>query len=160
MATSTCLEQFFSYHHVEYQVVKHPKSASSFGAAHAAHIPAKSIIKSVVLEDEDGYLLAILPATRRVEVGKLSKLVGRRFGLATEPELARLFTDCELGAAPPLGRAYGVDTIWDDSIMHMPDVYFEAGDHEGLVHMSNAQFQRLVQSHRHGNFSRPLSRCR
>ena len=156
MAIPISLEQFLSYHHVEYKIVKHPKTASSLHTARAANIPGDQLVKSVILEDENGYLMAVLPASRRVELGKLSKMTRRRLGLATEPELNDLFADCESGAVPPVGRAFGVDTIWDDSIAIMPDVYFEAGDHEELVHMTNMQFQRLIQHNRHGNFSRRI----
>lgn len=156
MAIPISLKHFLSYHHAEYQIVKHPKTSSSLNTARVAHIPGEQIVKSVVLEDGDGYLMAVLPATRRVEVGKLSKITKRRLGLATEPELGKIFADCDTGAVPPVGRAYGVDTIWDDSITVMPDVYFEAGDHEELVHMTNMQFRRLIQNNRHGDFSRPM----
>lgn len=155
MAIPITLEQYLADHHAEFEVVAHPKSSSSLSTAWAAHIPGDRIAKSVILEDEKGYLMAVLPATHRVEIGALSRLTGRRLGLATEPELLELFPDCELGAVPPLGDAYGVETLWDNSVVAMPEVYFEAGDHEELLHMTNLQFRKLIQDDRHGDFSHP-----
>jgi prolyl-tRNA editing enzyme YbaK/EbsC (Cys-tRNA(Pro) deacylase) len=58
--------------------------------------------------------------------------------LATEAKLKYLLKDCEPGAVPPLGAAYGLETVWDDSLLEQSDTYFEAGDHETLVHMKRA----------------------
>ena len=37
---------------------------------------------------------------------------------------------------PPVGPAYGVLTVVDDSLPRDGDLYFEAGDSEDLVHMT------------------------
>jgi Ala-tRNA(Pro) deacylase len=44
----------------------------------------------------------------------------------------------------------------DDSIEAQPEIYMEAGDHETLLHMSHAQFARLMENARHGRFSEKL----
>ena len=43
--------------------------------------------------------------------------------------------------------------IVDDSIQEQPDVYLEGGDHTTLIHISQAQFSRLMSGARHGRFS-------
>ena len=65
-------------------------------------------MKPVVLHHEDGYILAVVPSTHRVEFDSLRDILGRRSCLATEAEIARLFGDCERGAVPPAGAAYGL----------------------------------------------------
>jgi Ala-tRNA(Pro) deacylase len=44
----------------------------------------------------------------------------------------------------------------DDSIEAQPEIYMEAGDHETLLHISHAQFARLMGNARHGRFSEKL----
>src|SRR5574340_717896 len=73
--------------------------------------------------------------------------------MARETEMLDLFKDCAAGAVPALGAAYGIETIWDDSLQEQPDIYFEAGDHEQLVHLSGKQFLDLLGTARHGHFS-------
>ena len=43
--------------------------------------------------------------------------------LATEDELGRLFEDCELGAIPPIGAAYEVPVILDESVCGATDLF-------------------------------------
>ena len=75
-----------------------------------------------------------------------SKSLERQVGLATESELPELFPDCELGAIPPVAAAYGVDAVVEEELTQEPEVWFEAGDHEGLVHISGTHFQQLLRN--------------
>ena len=97
----------------------------------------------------------VVPATHHVDLGLLHRWLNRPFGLATEPELARLFEDCELGAIPPIGAAYGLETIFDDSLGERPDVYLEAGDHRTLIHVKGEDFVRLMAGTKHARISKP-----
>ena len=56
-------------------------------------------------------------------------------------------------AVPPIGFAYGVDTVWDTSLGDKESVWFEAGDHESLVHLSGRQFHELMAPAERGQFS-------
>ncbi len=67
--------------------------------------------------------------------------------------MARLFEDCETGAIPPLGPAYQIETFLDEALTSLANVYFEAGDHENLVHTSGDNFKKLLSGVRHGNYS-------
>ncbi len=49
-----------------------------------------------------------------------------------------------------------MQTYVDDSLMAQPDVYFEGGDHQELVHMSGEQFSQLMSDAGHGQFSRRM----
>src|SRR3546814_4037389 len=60
---------------------------------------------------------------------------------------------CDRGAIPALASGYDIPLILDDNIYRQPDIYFEAGDHESLIHMSHDEFARLTANARHGNFS-------
>ena len=73
--------------------------------------------------------------------------------MAEEPEIDPLFPDCAHGAVPPLGHCYTLPLIVDDSIEAQPEIYMEAGDHETLLHISQAQFARLMGNARRGRFS-------
>jgi len=129
---------------VAYEVITHEHTRDSNHSAEAAHIPGDQLAKCVMLEDGKGYLMAVVPATHKVDLGAVHRQLNRKLGLATERELADLFKDCDPGAIPPLGQAYGMETILDDGLNCSRDVYFEAGDHEALVHVKGEDFLRLM----------------
>ena len=151
MTMSPTLKKYLATQGIAYDIVPHRPTSTSINAASSAHVPANMVAKSVILEDESGYLMAVIPANQHVKIGKLNKLVGRHMGLATEDELRSLFSDCELGAIPPVGAAYGIETIVDDELSGCPDVYLEAGDHEDFIHLKGVSFRALMKNAQHAS---------
>jgi Ala-tRNA(Pro) deacylase len=156
MAMSITLREYLEREGVEYKLLQHPYTSTSMETAEESHVPGDQLAKGVVLEDENGYLVAVVPATHRVELTELQQQLKRHLSLATEHELGDLFDDCEIGAVPPLGEAYGYEVIVDDSLVNASDVYFEAGDHTDIVHVSGDDFRDLMTNVRHGHFSRHI----
>jgi len=156
MATATTVERYLGTQHLPYEVIAHTKASTSLRAARAAAIPPKQLVKGILLEVEGQYLLAVLPAARHLRLGELRRHLDRDIGMATEHEVSMVFRDCDPGAVPALGLAYGVETIWDDSVMYLDDLYFEAGDHEHLVHMRARDYMDMMRCCAHGSFSEPI----
>jgi Ala-tRNA(Pro) deacylase len=140
----------------QYEIVHHPYSHSSIETATAAHIPGDRLAKTVLFEDEHGYVAAVLPSTYAVRLSELSAKAGRHLLLAKEIDLRELFKDCNAGALPPVCMAYGLQTYLDESLAQQPDVYFEAGDHEELIHMGTDQFLDLMDRAERARFARRM----
>jgi len=140
---------------VTYDVVAHTRTVTSSRSAQAAHVPGLKLAKPVVIHHELGYVLAVVPSTHRVELGALQSILDTRLGLASESEVATLFDDCDTGAIPPIGAAYGLPVILDESIGDASDTYFEGGDHTSLVHVDGQAFRTLTKDARRARFSHP-----
>ena len=153
MALSTTLQDYLADQKIAYEVITHRPTTCSSLTAQASHVSGDCVAKAVIVKDEDHFMMAVLPASHHLKLGELSRLCNRPMGLATEEEASELFADCELGAIPALGGAYGLDMIVDDSLKGQSDVYFEGGDHASLVHVSGEQFHRLTEMAAHGSFS-------
>lgn len=149
MAIAQTLQKYLADHGVAYDLLPHRHTSSSMNSAQSAHIGGRYLAKSVILEDELGYLMAVVPATEHVKFRKVNHVLNRHFGMAVESELEPLFSDCELGAIPAVGEAYSMETIVDDKLENCSDVYFEAGDHEELVHVKGSSFRKLMKDSHH-----------
>lgn len=147
------LKHYLDTHGVKYDVITHAATGSSMKTAEAAHIPGDRVAKTVVLKDDAGYLMAVLPATHHLDVERLNKALKRKLEMVSERELAKLFEDCEVGAAPPVPEAYHVQAALDEVLTNEPEIYFEAGDHRELIHVSGEQFQALQGKAHRGHFS-------
>ncbi|MCK0513093.1 aminoacyl-tRNA deacylase [Aromatoleum buckelii] len=152
MAIASKLQEYMSEHGLRYDVLTHPHSHNSMETAQLARVPGNCLAKSVVLEDDDGFLMAVLPSTQHVQLGWLSKAMQRNLRLASEDELSALFADCEPGAVPPVGSAYGMRMVVDDTLAEQPEIYFEGGDHEKLIQMSSEDFMTMMEEAKHIRF--------
>lgn len=153
MGIAITVQQYLDEQGVPYDVLAHTRTRSAAATAEACHVPGNRLAKAVVVKRRTGYILAIVPASRRLEMQQLGTLLDQPVGLATEEEVAEIFDDCDRGAVPPLGAAYGVRAVVDEALDREPDVYFEGGDHCSLVHVSGAQFHRLMEKVPHAPIS-------
>jgi len=88
----------------------------------------------------------VLPASHSLEIAWVNEELDRNLVMASEAEFAKLFVDCEPGAVPAFGAAYGIEVIWDDDLKYTADVYIEAGDHEHLIWLEGKAFKKLMSS--------------
>lgn len=145
MSLSPTLVDYLTRHGTPYALEHHMHSFCSLESAREAAVDEESLAKSVVLQDEAGFVLAVLPASRRLELERVREELGRALHVSREQDMARLFPDCERGAVPPIGAAYGLQTVLDASLEERDEIYFEAGDHETLVRMEGSAFLDLLE---------------
>jgi Ala-tRNA(Pro) deacylase len=153
MSIAATLQKHLSRKHIVYDVVSHSPTMASVLSAEACCVPPDRVAKGVVVRSGDRYVLAVLPASRRISRTELKMELGEKFALASENELEQLFEDCVPGAVPPVGEAYGLDAVVEPSISGQPDVYFEGGDHATLVHVTQTQFATLIGGASHVRFA-------
>ena len=144
MAMAKTLESYLLTHKVEYDLVPHPMTYSSRDTAKAAHVADDHIAKAVIVRDEIGFAMVVIPASHWLKLEALQQETDRDFVLAAESDATKLFPDCTEGAIPPLGQAYGLETFLDERLTTLANVYFEAGDHEDLVHVKGDVFHLLL----------------
>jgi Ala-tRNA(Pro) deacylase len=146
MSIACRLYEYIAGRKLVWDPVSHQTSSSSLEAAHLAHVPPDRLAKAVVLrKSQGGCLMAVIPANHRLDVDDLGEALGDDLSLVGEHTLNELFVDCRPGAVPPLGTVYGVSTFWDERLATKPDVYFEGGDHQTLVHMTGTEFDALMR---------------
>ena len=153
MGIAITLAQYLAERGVKYDVVGHPHTATASESARTSHIPLDRLAKAVVLKGGNGFAVAVLPAASHIQFSQLREQLGADVDMASEEQIEELFHDCEPGAVPALGAAYGLKVIVDDSLASEPEVYFEGGDHASLVHVSGSTFRELLADARHARFT-------
>ena len=153
MTTALRVAAYLRNAQVDYETVGHPAAPTSSEIAQSAHIPGNQLVKAVLLKDEKGHLLAVLPSTHHIDFGAIKSLFYQSLDLASEIELKSYFPDCDLGAVPPIGAAYTLDTIADKSLQAEEVLYFEAGDQNQLIKVDKATFVTLMAAAEWAYFS-------
>ena len=156
MVMAMTMRKFLEDQQVPFEELRHPRAVTSSMIAEQAHIPGDRLAKAVLIKSDSGYRVALVPGSRKAGLIDLSHWLHERLGLASEDEVAQCFDDCDPGALPALGQAYGLPVCYDDALAEQPEIYFEAGDHETLVHISGSSFRKLMGDAEHGCFSHRL----
>jgi Ala-tRNA(Pro) deacylase len=153
MAITRTVKAYLEKAGIRYAALPHPHTQSSRQTAGITHVPPERLAKAVIFIDEVGPLMVVIPASRHVRLHTLAEKLGRDLLLATEGRMTALFKDCAPGAIPPLGPAYGMETLVDYALVGLPEVFFEAGDHEELIRVKGKDFLSLLKEARYGEFS-------
>lgn len=146
MAIAKTLINYLEEKGVNYDLVEHAHTSTSFASARTSDLPPHQVAKAVVLKDDDGFVVSVIPTNHSLELGWVNEELNRNLELACEDEFKSLFKDCEAGAVPALGEAYGIQVIWDDDLAYTSDIYIEAGDHEHLIWLDRKAFKTLMFS--------------
>ena len=138
--------EFLDKEGVKYETLDHAPVFSSQGLAAIEHEPGKYVAKPVLVKADDRYIMCVLPAPRKVDLGRLKgQLDAASVVLADENEIGELFPDCELGAEPPFGNLYDLPTVMDRTLEKDDHIVFQAGTHGKAIRLSMADYRRLVE---------------
>lgn len=140
--------EFLADQRVPFETLFHAPAFSAQRRAKHLHLPGDQVAKCVLLRRAAGYLVAVLPATRQIDLALLSAALGESVRLGDDREAANLFRDCEWGVVPPFGTLYGVPTLLDDSFDPEAWVVFEGRLHVEAIRMLGRDFERLERPQR------------
>ena len=131
---------------VIYAAIRHPRAYTAQEVAAQLHCKGRDMIKTVVVKAGAQNVLAVLPATHKIDFHMLADaLQYEDVRLATEPEFQGLFPQCEPGAMPPFGNLYGMPVLCDNSLTEDEVIHFNAGTHVEAIRMRFDDFRRLVK---------------
>src|SRR5438132_11204805 len=141
MPMLTKLKEFLDANGAAYEVRSHLQAFTAQEVAAAQHVPGREMAKVVIVRAGGEFLMAVLPAPQRVDLGQLGAAAGKLdLHLATEAEFAGLFPQCAAGAMPPFGNLYGLPVWVEEALTRDKDISFNAGTHEQTVRMAYADF--------------------
>ncbi len=140
------LSSYLSEHGIEHELIEHPETMTARSEAREAHVPAAEMAKAVLLAEADEYLLAVVPASSRLDLEKTRELIGRAgVRLATESELAVLSPELELGALPILGPDVPATEVIDRGLLEHQRILCSAGDHRHAVSFPPGALMKVME---------------
>jgi Ala-tRNA(Pro) deacylase len=135
-------------HGIPFEVIPHPPTASAIGEAFAVGVPAHEVAKAVLLDGRAGHILAVIPASRRLDMRLVAHAVGEpQVRLATESELETDYPEYELGALPPLGELLHVPMYVDPEVVHKESVVFAGGTRAESIRVRMEDLLRAEHVH-------------
>lgn len=143
---ATKIRDLLDRERIKYVSIRHSAAFTAQEIAASTHISGRDFAKTVIAKVDGRLVMVVLPANRKVMLGELRELLGAdRAELATEEEFRSRFPDCELGAMPPFGNLYGMDTVVAPNLAEEEEIAFNAGTHTEVIRMAYADFSRVVR---------------
>ena len=87
------LESHLKVKDIPYSMIFHTPAESAQMTASAMHVPGKEVAKAVALQAGNRAILAVLPASYRINFAKLSAIAGADVRLMDEETFSELFPE-------------------------------------------------------------------
>lgn len=157
MSIANRVKQLLDENGVEYEHITHEPVYTTQEVAQRTHTPGREVAKVVILTDGEEHVMAVLPATRKIDLDRLRHAAGNEgLRLASEAEFDNLFPNVETGAMAPFGNLYGMSVFVDQSLREDEEITFNAGTHQDAIRMAYSDFERLVEPVA-AEFSQPIA---
>ena len=128
------IRDYLQNRHIGFELFLQRPAATASRRAQNVHVPGRHVAKGVLVSAGERFVLAVLPATTRIDLRLLSQVLDvGTVRVATEDEVGLVFADCERGAIPPFGRPYGLSTVVEASLAESVELLCVGNQrHEGV----------------------------
>jgi Ala-tRNA(Pro) deacylase len=143
MATSVFerLETWLRQQEVAFTVLRHEPVYTSEQAAAVRGTSLASGAKALILKAGEKFVMAVLPADRKLDSKKARDALGvKSLRFASKEEVEQL-TGLQPGSIPPFGSLFGLKTYCDPDLAKSASINFNAGDHSISIQMKHADYE-------------------
>lgn len=145
MSTTFWIQDELEQQGIGYRATQHADAYTAQQVAQSEHISGHRVAKVVCVMADDWPVELVLPASRRVLLDWVGKLLhAKNIRLATEEEMAQYFTGCEPGAIPALRHWQGMDIVMDANLRVDGEILIQAGTHRDAIRMDFDDWFNLV----------------
>lgn len=129
------------WHHF-YEFSKHTMTVEA--AAKQLGVSPERIVKTlVVVNEENKPFIAIIPGDKKLNLNKLSTIIGSKVRMAKAREVERI-TGYSVGALPPVGHE--ITTYIDENVLKHERVIGGGGSTHTLVELETKDLLRLTRA--------------
>jgi len=139
-------EEYLRQQGVAHERHDHAKTYTAQELAHEEHVSGYMVAKPVVVIGPNGPAMCVLPAPTKVDLQRAADALGEStVRLAIESEMVDLFPDCELGAEPPMGPLFNMQTVMDPHLREDEFLVMQAGAHDRAVRLRREDWERVCR---------------
>ncbi len=140
------LIEWLAQHGVHFELHEHPVTYTARETARIEHIDPATFAKAIGVVTDDGRCaLFVLDANDHVDLLKARRVLeASRVRLMTESELQAACPGCDVGATPPVGELFGLETYVDHAIESVPTLTFHAGSHTQAMRVDRRAWERAL----------------
>lgn len=114
-------------------------SADSLG------VPEHSVVKTLVMEDDEGQpLVVLMHGDRQVSTKNLARQAGRKRIEPAPPERAQRHSGYQVGGTSPFGTRKRMPVFLERSILELPRIYINGGRRGYLVGIAPEEIVRTL----------------
>ncbi len=132
----------------KYAIVTHKKVYTAYDAAQTLRRKLDEIAKNLLVKTNKGFVLVLLPASKRLDLNKLKKLMNakgmgvKKVEIPKEGAMVRIFK-VKPGALGAFGSVHELEVYMDKNLQKVKKAIFPTGSFTDSVEMAMKEFEKL-----------------
>lgn len=130
----------------KYDELTHKTVYTAYDVAQTLRKELKEIAKNLLVATDKAYIIAVVPAHMRIDLGKLKKaLKAKKVSIPKEKVMVKVFK-VKPGTMTAFGGLHKVEVWADKSLLKVKDVILSAGTFTDSIRMKTKDFIELEQA--------------
>jgi Cys-tRNA(Pro) deacylase len=131
-----------AYTEHEYDYVEHGGTEVS---AQSLGVSEHQVVKTLVMQDEDGKpLVVLMHGDRKVSTKNLARQAGAKRVESCKPDAAQRHSGYQVGGTSPFGTRKKLPVYMERSILDLPQIYINGGRRGFLVRIAPQELVRTL----------------
>lgn len=167
MSISKKILNYLKKKEYKYEIIEHKTTYTAFDTAQTTRkkerkMKLEEVVKTLVVKANGDYLLALVPAVKKLDKKKLLKIVNadrkrKKLTLVKSVDLAkeawmRKSIPGKVGATPPFKELTGLNIYIDAALARQKSLYVGSGEYEYSIKISAKQYLKNEEAVK-GSFS-------
>lgn len=145
MASPLWIRNMLELRGIPFEELHHSEAYTAQEVAQREHVSGHRVAKVVVVMADGQPVELILPASRHVNLDRVRRILqAQDVRLATEAEMEKFFTGCQVGAIPALRLWQNVNVLMDRSLQLEGEILFQAGTHADAIRLNYRDWYEMV----------------
>lgn len=147
------VKNYLDKNKVKYEVLAHKCVYTAYDLANTTKKKLSEIAKTLVVKADAKYILVVMPAHYRLDLGKLKKVLkAKKVEIAKENVMKKIFK-VKPGAMTPFGALHKTEVVVDKALAKSKEALFSAGSFTDSLRMKVKDYINLEEA-RLENFAR------
>ncbi len=159
------LINFLEKNKVSYDVLEHRTVYTAFDKAKTLKVKPNIVGKTLALKVDRELIVVLLTANKNIDKIKLKKIINlyrkkekekavKKIDFASERLIKNRFKGVKLGAIPPFGNLFKIQTIVSRSLLNKPEIIISSGCYDKSIRMKGASLKKIIPNLMTGSFEK------
>lgn len=166
MSLPAKISKFLDIAKVKYEILEHKIVYTAFDKAATLRVNPKIIGKTLIVKMDREAAIALLAGNKNLDKLSLKKAINanrkkqgmkatKEIDFAKEAWMKKNFKGIKLGAIPPFGAVWKLQTFADKTLLKEPKIIINSGDYDSSIKITPANYKKIVPDLIVGSFSKP-----
>lgn len=155
MAVCKKLINFLEKNKVEYKILRHKTVYTAFDKSKTLKVDPKIVGKTLIIKGDKDLKVVLISANKNLDLKKFKKFGKfKKVELVSEKLIKQKFKGAKVGAIPPFGNLWKIETFVDRSLLREKEIILNGGDYNFSISLKANELKKLIPDLRIGSFSK------